>query len=81
MSGNLLVNKTDLQALFISGTYCHRTGTRSPSCNTPQEPTIHAHLEAKYNKELPWLMATFKDTLPTLPPIHRPPIKVVLSER
>ena len=27
---NLLVNKTDLHALYLSGTYCHKTGTRPP---------------------------------------------------
>ena len=31
MEGSL-VNKTDLQALYLSGTYCHKTGTRPPSC-------------------------------------------------
>ena len=24
----LLVDKTDLQALYLHGTYCHKTGTR-----------------------------------------------------
>ena len=31
-SGNLLVNKTDLQALYLCGTHCYKTGTRPPSC-------------------------------------------------
>ena len=35
-----VVNKTDLQASYLSGTYCHKTGTRPPSCPTPREPTI-----------------------------------------
>ena len=26
---------------FISGTYSHKTGTRPPSCVTPQRPTIY----------------------------------------
>ena len=26
---------------WLSGTYCHKTGTRPPSCITPQEPTIY----------------------------------------
>ena len=26
---------------FLSGTYCHKTGTRPPSCGTPQQPTIY----------------------------------------
>ena len=26
--GNLLVNNTDLQALYLSGTFCHKNGTR-----------------------------------------------------
>ena len=25
----------------FSGTYCHRTDSRPPSCVTPQQPTIH----------------------------------------
>ena len=32
-----LVNKTDLQALYLSGTYCHMTG-----CVTPRQRTIYA---------------------------------------
>ena len=35
-SGILLMNKTDLQALYLNGTYCQKTGTRTPSCTTPQ---------------------------------------------
>ena len=39
--GNLLVNKTNLQALCLSGTNCHKTGTRPPGCATPQELTMY----------------------------------------
>ena len=28
---DLLVNKRDLLALYLSGTYCHKTGTGPPS--------------------------------------------------
>ena len=35
------VDITDLLALYLSGTYCHTTGTRPPSCFTPRQPTIH----------------------------------------
>ena len=31
----LLVSKMDLQALNLSGTYCHKTGIRPPSCAKP----------------------------------------------
>ena len=31
-----------LLALYLSGTYCHRTGTGPPSCVTPRQPTIKA---------------------------------------
>ena len=31
--------KTDLQALYLSGTYCLKTGTRPPSCQAPRQPT------------------------------------------
>ena len=30
-----------LQCVNLSGTYCHKTGTRTPSFNTPWEPTIY----------------------------------------
>ena len=36
-----LVNKTDLLALFLGGTYCHKTGIRPPSSTSPWEPTIY----------------------------------------
>ena len=35
------MNKRDLLAFYLSGTYCHKTGTRSPSCVTPLQPTIN----------------------------------------
>ena len=38
MEGSL-VNKRDLLALYTSGIYCHKTGTRSPSYATPRQPT------------------------------------------
>ena len=38
----LLVNKRDLLAIYHSGTYCHKTGTRPPSCVTPRQPTKDA---------------------------------------
>ena len=31
-----LVNETHLLALYLSGTYCHKTGTRPPSFVTPR---------------------------------------------
>ena len=36
-----LVNKRDLLALYLSGTYCHRTGTGPLSCVTPRQRTIY----------------------------------------
>ena len=36
-----LADKTDLLALCLSGTYCRKTSTRSPSCQTPRQPTIN----------------------------------------
>ena len=42
-----LVNKRDLQALYLSGTYCHRTGTRPPSCNMPRDLTIYDNVFIK----------------------------------
>ena len=44
----LLVNKRDLRALYLSGTYCHMTGTRPPSCGTLQQPTIYVLLNSKF---------------------------------
>ena len=37
------MNKTDLQALHLSGTYCHKTGTRPPSCGKPLQLTVHTY--------------------------------------
>ena len=37
------MNKTDVKALYHSKTYCHKTGTRPPSLNSPWEPTIHQY--------------------------------------
>ena len=38
----LLVNKRDLQALYLSGTYRHKTGIRPPSCAIPRRLTRYA---------------------------------------
>ena len=32
----------DLLGLYVSGTYCHKTGTRPPSFQTPRQLTIYA---------------------------------------
>ena len=34
------MDKTDLLALYLSGTYCHKIGIRTPSCQTPLQLTI-----------------------------------------
>ena len=34
-------DEMDLLALYLSGTDCHKTGTRPPSCTTPRQPTIN----------------------------------------
>ena len=39
-----LVNKRDLLALYLSGTYCHQTDTRPPSYVTPRQPTIYIYM-------------------------------------
>ena len=46
-----LVNKIDLQALYLSRTSCHKTGTRPLSCTSPRQMTkyvwsryVHAKL-------------------------------------
>ena len=38
------MNKIDLQALYLSGSYCHKTGIRPPSCDTLRQPTINAQI-------------------------------------
>ena len=35
------MNKRDLAALYLSGIYFHRNGTRPPSYVTPRQPTIY----------------------------------------
>ena len=34
-----------LSTKYVRRTYCHKIGTRLPSCNTPREPTIDVYLE------------------------------------
>ena len=36
-----LVNQRDLLALYLSGNYCHKIGTRPPSCVIPPQPTLY----------------------------------------
>ena len=36
-----LVNRIDLQASYLSGTYYQKTVTRPPSCAKPRQPTIY----------------------------------------
>ena len=42
-------------ALYLSGTYCHKTGTRTPSCGSPRQPTIYTTMptsEQTYHSKL-----------------------------
>ena len=52
--GKHIVNKRNLLAFYLSGTYCHKTGTRPPSCVAPQQWTIYVKMkmfgEAYLNK-------------------------------
>ena len=41
------MDKIDLQALHLNGTYCHKTGIRPPSCQTPRQPTIYGASEKR----------------------------------
>ena len=58
-----LVNKTDLLVLYLSGTYCHKTSTRPPSCVTPWQPTLYmssdSHMKTCLNQD--WSFYKFKD--------------------
>ena len=38
---SLLSTSFRLSILYLSGTFCHKTGTRPPSCVIPRQPTIH----------------------------------------
>ena len=42
VSITIFLTISDFQALYLSGTYCHETGIRPPSCKMPREPTIYA---------------------------------------
>ena len=35
------MGKTELHALYLSGTYCHKTGTRPISCAKPQQLVMY----------------------------------------
>ena len=45
----------DLKALYLSGIYCHKTGTRPPSCAKPWQRTINSKFfgfpRSKYKKQ------------------------------
>ena len=43
-----------IQKLQFSGTYCHKTGTRPPSCQTPRQPTIYKHTNVPLSSENTW---------------------------
>ena len=53
-----LVNKRDLLALYLSGTYCHKTVTRSPSCVTPRQLTIYTTFRTKYSLKN-WVLSCY----------------------
>ena len=42
------MNTIDLQALYLSGSYCHQNRTRPPSCGIPRQPTIYARFLPSY---------------------------------
>ena len=46
MEGSLL-DKTDF---YLSGTCCHKTGTRTPSCQTPRQTTINANYKDHFGQ-------------------------------
>ena len=43
---------TYLKALYLRGTYCHKTSTRPSSCNTPRELTKYAWVSKIYTTTL-----------------------------
>ena len=38
---SIISNIRDLLALYLGGTYCHKTGTRPPCRASPRQPTIY----------------------------------------
>ena len=50
LTEGLLVSETDLQALYLSGTYCHKTGTRPRTYAKLRQLTINAWI-VKINEE------------------------------
>ena len=63
MEGSL-GDKIDLQALHLSGTYCHNTGTRPPSCQAPRQPTNYENtylellVKIKVGIQIPYIYIT-----------------------
>ena len=41
----ILVEKNYLPALYLNETYCHKTGTRPPSCLSPRQMTIYGVIQ------------------------------------
>ena len=42
------MNKKDLLASYLSGTFWHKPSTRPPSCITPQQPTMYVCIFYEY---------------------------------
>ena len=48
----------------ISGTYCHKTGTRPPSCAKPLQPTVHPLINSQHGKYIKteYVLLSMKDS-------------------
>ena len=52
LQGNISVNKTDIQASNLKGTYSHKIGNRPPSCTKPGERTMYTNMGNLVSKGL-----------------------------
>ena len=51
INGGIFSEQKILPSLYLSGTYCDKTGTKNPGFVTLQQPTIYAHIKIEEERD------------------------------